>query len=269
MILMTVLIATLIIALSLPVLGQQVLERRVVFVDLALAQVAATGYAIGMAVQVSGIYTAAATTAVAVFLLALMDDDTPLPKEAVMGGVYAFAASLGMVILSLLPYGQGQLTGLLFGSILSIDWEGIIKLAVFAGIGVALALPVHSNSYTGRLRFYVGLSLIIVPAIYAVGVLLVFAYLVIPALSVWRHGHNGPWWQALVLACFASIIGTFSADFLDLPPSATVVLTLAFIAIITGTIIHYTTLNHPQQVPTEKSNDDETDEVLANKDLRK
>jgi len=260
MILLTVLIATLVIAVSLPVLGQRVLARRIVFVDLALAQVAATGYALGMALEIPGEYAAAATTAVAIIFMALMDEDTPLPKEAVMGGVYAFAASVGMVLLSLLPYGEGQLMGLLFGSVLGIDWEGIAKLAVFAALGLALALPEHANSFGGRMRFYTGLSLIIVPAIYAIGVLLVFAYLVMPALSVWRHGHNGPAWQALTLAVIASTAGTFIADHLDLPPSATVVLTLATIATITGTILHFTVKDEPVEV----TGDDEAEEDESN-----
>ncbi|GAV20438.1 zinc/manganese transport system permease protein [Mariprofundus micogutta] len=255
MILLTVLIATLVIAVCLPVLGQRVLERRIVFVDLALAQVAATGYALGMALEIPGVYAAAATTAIAVIIMALMDEETPLPKEAVMGGVYAFAASVGMVLLSLLPYGEGQLMGLLFGSVLGIGWDGIIELAIFAGMGLLLALPEHANSFAGRMRFYAGLSLIIVPAIYAIGVLLVFAYLVMPALSVWRRGHNGPAWQALTLAVIASTAGTFIADFLDLPPSATVVLTLATIAVITGTIIHFTDRGNNEPVTA----DDETD----------
>lgn len=265
MILLTVLIATLVIAISLPVLGQRVLERRIVFVDLALAQVAATGYAMGMALQIPGIYAAAATTAIAILLMALMDEETPLPKEAVMGGVYAFAASVGMVLLSLLPYGEGQLMGLMFGSILGIDWEGIIKLAVFSGLGLMLAMPHHTNTYGGRVRFYTGLSLIIVPAIHAIGVLLVFAYLVMPALSVWRKGENGPAWQALGLAATASIAGTFIADFLDLPPSATVVLTLALIATITGTIIHFQHINDPEEVEEEIEDDEEEDEEKADR----
>jgi len=267
MILLTVLVATLVIAVCLPVLGQRVLERRIVFVDLALAQVAATGYALGMAIDVPGVFAAAATTAIAVIFMAMMDEETPLPKEAVMGCVYVFAASVGMVLLSLLPYGEGQLMGLLFGSVLGIDWQGIGELALFSGIGLALALPNHTNSFSGRLRFYTGLSLIIVPAIYAIGVLLVFAYLVMPALSVWRRGHNGPAWEALTLAAIASIVGTFVADMLDLPPSATVVLTLAVIAVITGTIIHYNNLGpeEPEAPDTENKEkiEQEPEEILG------
>jgi len=259
MILVTVLIATLVIAISLPVLGQRVLERRIVFVDLALAQVAATGYALGMALHMPGILIAIITTTIAVALMALMDEDTILPKEAVMGAIYAFAASLGMVLLSLLPYGEGQLMGLMFGSILAINWEGIGILIAFSAIGLALALSPHSNTYHGRLRFSAGLSLIIVPAIHAIGVLLVFAYLVMPALAVWRHGHNGPIWQATALAALASLIGTLSAHFLDLPPSATVVLTLGLISCMIGILIHVK--HQPESTKNNEENDAEDDDV--------
>jgi len=253
MILLTVLIATLVIAISLPVLGQRVLERRIVFVDLALAQVAATGYALGMALQMPGMLIAIITTAIAVALMALMDEDTELPKEAVMGAAYAFSASIGMVLLSLLPYGEGQLMGLMFGSVLGINWEGIAILVVFSSVGLALALPPHNNTYAGRLRFSAGLSLIIVPAIHAIGVLLVFAYLVMPALSVWRNGHNGPAWQAIGLAALASLIGTLAAHFLDLPPSATVVLILGFISVIIGVVIHIMRRNRPKAEEKEQT----------------
>ena len=258
MILLTVLIATLVIAISLPVLGQRVLERRIVFVDLALAQVAATGYALGMALHMPGILIAIITTTIAVALMALMDEETILPKEAVMGAVYAFAASLGMVLLSLLPYGEGQLMELMFGSILGINWEGIGILVAFSAVGLALSLTPHSNTYSGRLRFSAGLSLIIVPAIHAVGVLLVFAYLVMPALSVWRNGHNGPIWQATALAALASVIGTLTAHFLDLPPSATVVLTLGFISTAIGIVIHY---NKNDEPAPEKPAKEEKEEI--------
>lgn len=239
MILWTVMAATLVIAVNLPVLGQRVLERRVVFVDLALAQIAATGYALGMATDMPGLFTAGSITAVAVFLMALMDEETPLPKEAVMGGVYAFAASAGIVLLSVLPHGEGQLMGLLFGSILGLDWMGVGKLAAFAAVGTALAWPVHPNTYGGRLRFYAGISIIIVPAIHALGVLLVFAFLVMPALSVWRKGHNGPEWQAIALAVGSGVVGVFIADMFGLPPSATVVLTLTCVAVLIGLVIFF------------------------------
>lgn len=269
MILITVMVATLVIAVCLPVLGQRVLERRVVFVDLALAQLAATGYALGMALHIPGMLAAAGITAVAVFLMALMDEDTALPKEAVMGAVYAFAASAGVVMLSVLPYGEGQLMGLLFGSILGVDWMGILQLSIFAVIGTAMAWPDHHNTYGGRLRFYIGLSLIIVPAIHAIGVLLVFAYLVMPALSVWRHGKNGPPWQAITLAAVASIAGVMISDLFDLPPSATVVLTLTMIAVLIGIVIYFTAGDEKSTDTKEKkkATEDSTAEAPAETEI--
>lgn len=239
MILWTVLAATMLIAFSLPMIGQRVLERRIVFVDLALAQVAATGYALGMAIDISSTYTAAGMTAFTALMLATISEDSLLPKEAVMGAVYASASALGIVMLSVLPHGEGQLMELLFGSILGLDWEAIGVLGIFAIVGMALAFPEHSNTYLDRLRFYTGLSLIIVPAIHALGIMLVFSFLVMPAICVWRHGHNGPGWQAIALALGASLIGVVLSDFLNLPPSATVVLVLSLFSIVFGTIIHF------------------------------
>ncbi|MFQ5344921.1 MAG: metal ABC transporter permease, partial [Mariprofundus sp.] len=128
MFLLTSLIACLILAVVMPFLGRRVLERRIVFVDLALAQFAATGYAIGLATDTSGPLWAGGITVLAVFCFAALPYASRLPKEAVMGAMYAVAAAAGMVILTQLPRAEGHMTDLMFGSLLGASWPDLVAL---------------------------------------------------------------------------------------------------------------------------------------------
>ena len=231
MILGSSLAACMILALVLPFLGQKVLERRIVFVDLALAQIAATGYAVGLA---SGGYApvwAGVVTLVSIAILAWLPNDTHLPKEAVMGAIYAVAAATGMIFLASLPHAEGHMTDLMFGSLLGVNAMDIILLATCGVLAVACIRFSGGDTYGQRLLFYVGLALAIVPAIHAVGVILVFAMLLLPALAVWKNGYNGPLIPAIALAVTGVVGGIMSADRLDLPPSSSVVLALGLIAL--------------------------------------
>jgi len=224
--LLTSLIACLLLSLFLPVLGQKVLARRIVFIDLALAQIAATGYSIALATGGSGLLWAGAVTALSLLVFAAMPDASKLPKEAVMGAVYAVAAAAGMVLLSSLPHAEGHMRDLMFGSLLGAGWSDLALLAVAGLLSMALLLLTGADTYLQRLLFYLALALTVVPAIHSVGIVLVFGMLLLPALAVWKEGENGPLWQAVVMALLASLSGTVAAEFADLPPSSTVVLAL-------------------------------------------
>ncbi len=226
MFLLTTLLACLILACVMPLLGRRVLERRIVFVDLALAQFAATGYAIGLATDSSGSLWAGGITVLAILLFAALPYASTLPKEAVMGAMYAVAAAAGMVILTQLPHSEGHMTELMFGSLLGASW---FDLGVLAGLGVLSVIILHfagDDSYQQRVIFYLALALAVVPAIHAVGIVLVFGMLLLPALASWRGGKNGTVWLTLTVAIIGSLVGVFSAEYLDLPPSSSVVLAL-------------------------------------------
>jgi len=226
MFLLTSLVACLVLALVLPFLGRRVLERRIVFVDLALAQFAATGYAIGLATDSSGPLWAVSITAVAVFAFAALPYASKLPKEAVMGAMYAVAAAAGMVILTQLPHAEGHMSDLMFGSLLGASWYDLVVLAGLGGLAVVTLKFSGDDSYVQRVMFYLALALAVVPAIHAVGIVLVFGMLLLPALAAWRGGQNGSIWMALVISLSGAVLGIFAAEYLDLPPSSSVVLAL-------------------------------------------
>lgn len=226
MFLLTSLIACLILAIVMPFLGQRVLERRIVFVDLALAQFAATGYAIGMATDSSGLLWAGMITLAAILLLAALPHATKLPKEGVMGALYAVATAAGVLILTGLPHAEGHMSELLFGSLLGANWN---DLGMLAALGIAAIITLRfagNDSYRERILFYLALALAVVPAIHAVGVVLVFAMLLLPALAAWEGERNGSAQNALLVSVAGAMSGVISAEYLDLPPSSSVVVAL-------------------------------------------
>ncbi|MDT8376281.1 MAG: metal ABC transporter permease [Mariprofundaceae bacterium] len=226
MFLLTSLLACLILSLFMPCLGQKVLARRIVFIDLALAQIAATGYAIGLATDSSGPMWAGGVTLVCVFILAGLPHASKLPKEAVMAAAYAVAAATGMILLSSLPHAEGHMSDLMFGILLGADWSDLIVLAVAGVAAVSILHFAGNDTYLQRLLFYLALAVAVVPAIHALGIILVFGMLLLPALMVWRGDTNGPLWQAVVVALLGSVAGVLCAEFFDLPPSSSVVLAI-------------------------------------------
>ena len=231
MILWFSLAACLLVSFYLPLLGQQILKRRVIFIDLALAQVAAVGYAIGMAMDGSGMLYAAAITAVIVLVIAIVPDETDLPKEAVMGALYALAASLGMMVLAMMPHAEGQMMELLFGSVLGVNEYELVIMAVAGIAALLLSKRGGKESYAGRVAFYGALAIAVVPAIYSIGVILVFAMLVMPGLAVWHQGENGSPLHAIIIALAASVAGILFSNQFDFPPSSAVVAFMAGIAL--------------------------------------
>jgi len=226
MFLFTSLVACLILALVMPFLGRRVLERRIVFVDLALAQFAATGYAIGLATDSSGLLWAGMVTMLVVFVFAALPYASKLPKEAVMGAMYAVAAAAGMVILTRLPHAEGHMSNLMFGSLLGARW---FDLMILAGLGASAVIVLRfsgDDNYIQRVMFYLALALVVVPAIHAVGIVLVFGMLLLPALAAWQGDRNGPAWLALIVSLSGAVLGVLMAEYLDLPPSSSVVLAL-------------------------------------------
>jgi len=240
MILWFSLAACLIASLYMPVLGQQVLKRRVIFIDLALAQVAAVGYAIGLAADGSGILYATIVTAVVIFMIASIPDNTNLPKEGIMGALYALALSLGMMILASLPHAEGQMMELMFGSMLGVNENELMILACSGLIAVILMRQHHMDTYIGRILFYSSLAIAVVPAIYTIGVVLVFALLVMPGLAVWNI-HTGKTSLAILAASLASACGVLFSNYFDYPPSSSVIVFLSIIALISRLFIYLKT----------------------------
>jgi len=231
-------------------LGLHVLARGVIFVDLALAQVAALGATVallaGHSPHGAGAYAyALAFTAAGAALLAALRERPGLaraaiPAEAVIGIVYAVAAAVTVLVLEQVPLGGDQVKAILVGSLLGVTGEDVLRLAtLYAAVAVLCGLarrPLAALSFGGPLRharlwdfgFYLVFGVVVTSSVRVAGVLLVFAYLIVPAVAAAMLAPDPA--RRLVIGWIVGALGSvagIAASFRwDLPTGATVVATL-------------------------------------------
>ncbi|HEU5297054.1 MAG TPA: metal ABC transporter permease [Burkholderiaceae bacterium] len=187
-------------------LGLHVLARGVVFVDLALAQLAALGLTVaviaGHAVQSDAGYAyALAFAALGALLFAVARrHEAAMPQEAVIGIVYAVSAALGVIALDRAPQGAEHIKQLLIGSLLTITPQEVASLAALYGaiglLHVVMRRPLVHASFGAPeggpsrpaggwlvwdLMFYGSFALVVTSSVRLAGVLPVFSYLIVPA----------------------------------------------------------------------------------------
>ena len=229
-------------------LGLHVLARGVIFVDLALAQVAALGMTVallaGHAPDSEAAYAWAVVFTVigaAVFALTrrIPGDDAgaTVPQEAIIGIVYAVAAALTVLVLDRVAQGGEQIKQLLVGSILGVTRSDLLRLAVlYAVVGAAHWLcrrPLLALSFGGEVRgargwdflFYLTFGLVVTSSVRIAGVLLVFSYLIVPAvIGAWLAptiaGRLALGWTVGLVVSAGGLAASFAWD---LPTGATVV----------------------------------------------
>ena len=229
-------------------LGLHVLARGVIFVDLALAQVAALGMTVallaGHAPDSDAAYGwALAFTLVGALILALTRRNpgdgagVTVPQEAIIGIVYAVAAALTVLVLDRVAQGGEQIKQLLVGSILGVTRDDVLRLAaLYAVIGAIHWLcrrPLLALSFGGSVRgargwdylFYLTFGLVVTSSVRIAGVLLVFSYLIVPAvIGAWLAptiaGRLALGWTIGLVISAVSLAISFAAD---LPTGATIV----------------------------------------------
>lgn len=244
------LLAALVLAAVHAWLGLHVLARGVIFVDLALAQVAALGVTValvaGHAADTNAAYWYALlfTAGGAALLAALRDRPrllaAAIPQEALIGIVYAVAAALTVLVLERVPLGGEQIKALLVGSLLAVTRDDVVRVAALYGaVGVAHWLarqPLAALSFGGMVprarlwdfAFYLTFGLVVTSSVRIAGVLLVFAYLIVPAvvgaaLASTPARRLATGW---LVGSLASVLGLLASFRWDLPPGATIVATL-------------------------------------------
>jgi zinc/manganese transport system permease protein len=223
-------VACVLLAFVLAPLGTEVIRRRIVFVDLALAQIAALGAAIGTAAGWDPITTSLVFTLGGAALLSLPATDADLPQEAVMGVVYAVASAAAVLVVAKTPHGDADLLRLLFGNILAVTDRQLAVLAALAVVVTLLQFATRRLDPTARagrgftFMFYLLLGGSIAAAIRSAGVLVVFTYLVAPALAVRLLGAER---RAAVLAVGGAIaggvLGLWGSYRWDLPSGSAIV----------------------------------------------
>jgi zinc/manganese transport system permease protein len=211
-------------------LGQQVLARGIIFIDLAIAQVAALGVILaqyfGMDEQGIGVEIAAAVAALAGgALLTWTDRRWPDYQEPLIGTLFVLAATGGLLLLANNPHGSEHLKDLLVGQILWVDMHHLIGVAVLSA--ALLVIMWWQRAHLAGPLFYALFALAITASVQLVGVYLVFASLIIPALAT--AGLSGVLRLAIAYAIGVAgyVLGLVLSAVLDLPSGAMIVWTLA------------------------------------------
>ena len=210
-------------------LGQQVLNRGIVFIDLAIAQVAGLGVtaasALGFEAEGWRVQAAAVGAAlIGAVLLTWTEKIWPEVQEALIGVLFVVAACVELLILANNPHGGEHLKDLLVGQILWVQTQALIPVAILYAI--ALAAWFGLRKWLGQIGFYVLFALIVTQSVQLVGIYLVFASLIIPALAAKRYAEP----LRLVVGYAVGLIGYVSGLILsalfDLPTGAVIVVTL-------------------------------------------
>lgn len=245
-------------------LGLHVIKRKVIFVDLALAQIAAMGTTIAFLFGIapsshSAYWFSLVLTAVGALIFSLCRaKNDKIPQEAVIGLVYALSAAAGILIIDKAPEGASHLKHMLIGSILWVKWETIIEAAIiYALLGMfhyifrrkfilisenpekAFAAGVHVHFWD--FLFYLSFGIIITHSVGTAGVLLVFVFLVAPAIMALMITDR--WlWQLVIgwtMGFIVSALGLWISYVADLSTGPAVITIYGLVLLVMVTLWHH------------------------------
>jgi len=219
-------------------LGQAVLRRGIIFIDIAIAQVAGLGVIAadvfgwdeyGWAMQASAV---GAATLGAVFLH-WTEKHWPDVQEALIGIMFILAASAGVLMLANNPHGGEQLKELLVGQILWVSYAQLLPIAVLSSI-VLVVWYFAKGASNSRFLFYLLFAMTVTASVQVVGIYLVFASLIIPALSARNTKQRHRLSFAYLIGALGYGVGLSLSAVLDLPSGAVIVWTLAVLGLVIG-----------------------------------
>ena len=207
-------------------LGVHVVGRGIVFVDLALGQISSLGVAFAAFIGTGLTSIPLIFTLVGALLMSFINiRDKRLKQEAIIGILYAFASALTVLLISKTPHGDSDIQEVLFGNILSISWQQITNVGIVFG-AIALIHMVFAKKFfkltesfehgqnhlvgifnIWNFLFYISIGLAIVFAVKINGVIPVFSYLIIPAVSAIMIFKNKI--MVIIMAFLISILGGF------------------------------------------------------------
>lgn len=218
-------------------LGQEVLKRGIIFIDLAIAQIAGLGVlAAGVlgweehlwAVQIAAVSTALLASAG----LSWTEKRWPQSQEPLIGILFVMAATGSILLLAGNPHGAQHMKDLLVGQILWSTWTSLVYMAVLYAVLLTAWFKWHDQ--LGHKGFYVIFAFAVTASVQFVGVYLVFASLIIPALATQKLHGKPRLLAGYLLGAAAYIAGIVLSAVSDLPTGAVVVWTMALLAIAVG-----------------------------------
>ncbi len=244
-------------------LGIHVIKRKVIFVDLALAQIAALGttfaFLFGIDPTTPGAYWFSlgfTLIGAAIFSVSRIRNEK-IPQEAVIGLVYALAAAVAILVIDRAPHGAEHIKEIMTGSILWVKWETILSAAiVYALVGIfhfvfrdkfllisnhpELAYQRGINVRLWDFLFYASFGIVITHSVRTAGVLLVFVFLVVPAIATIMLTDK-LWLQLIIgwtMGTIVSMLGLYISYVADLPSGPTVVSTYGLVLLLLSLVLY-------------------------------
>ena len=242
-------------------LGLHVIAREVIFVDIALAQIAALGataaflWGYDLETWASYVFGLVFTVAGATVFALTRSRERRVSQEAVIGVVYAVSAAAAVLVADRTPHGAEHLRSMLVGSILAVQGSEVVKVAgLYAVIGLFHWLcrrpfllistnPDKAYEDGWRVRgwdflFYASFGVVVTSSVRIAGVLLVFSYLIVPTLAANLLG--GSVGRRLAVAwgfgTFVSVMAMAASAILDFPTGATVVCAFGLILLVLAVV---------------------------------
>ncbi len=238
-------------------LGIHVIRRGVIFVDLALAQMAALGSTLAILSghdlhDPAAYYYSLGMTFIgaAVFSLSRQRRER-IPQEAIIGITYVVSAAAALVFLDRAPGGAEHIRSLLVGNILTVTPGEVVKTAfLYAGVGlfhwlfrrpffIISFMPEQAAAERYRVRswdflFYMTFGLVVTSSVAMAGVLLVFSYLIVPAVTslMVAEGIGARLWIGWGVGLFSSLLGLSGSVLFDTPTGASIVCAFGVLLLI-------------------------------------
>jgi zinc/manganese transport system permease protein len=219
-------------------LGMQVLQRGIVFIDLAVAQVAGLGVILadflgweptGAAVQIAALGAALACA----MLLTWTEKRWPEVQEAIIGVVFVVGSSVALLLLAKNPRGSENLRELLIGQILWVNPSSLPLVALLSAGILAVWLPFRER--LGRIGFYALFALAVTVSVQLAGLYLVFATLVVPALSTY-YDPRRRYLKAYAVSVLGYAAGLIISAVADLPSGAMIVCAIVTVGAIVAAL---------------------------------
>jgi len=232
--LLPALIAGLLVSATHVPLGIQVLNRGIVFIDIAIAQIAGVGVIAadffgwegqGVAVQAAAL----AAALLGALFLTWTEKRWPDIQEAIIGTVFVLAATLSVLLLASNPHGGEYLKDMLVGQILWVSHTQVIVVAVLTAVVLTAWFGI-GRERLGRVGFYLLFGLSVTASVQMVGVYLVFSSLIIPALAS-RNAVRLRLTKAYAVGGLGYLFGLLASNLFDLPTGAIIVWAMAIVGI--------------------------------------
>jgi len=238
-------------------LGMHIIKREVIFVDLALAQIAALGAVVAFLFGIelhtmnayifSMVFTFFGATIFALTRLKKKE----VPQEAIIGIVYAVTAAASILVLSKAPMESEHLKDMLVGNILFVKESHILKMLVLYSIigifhyiyrknffavsdGRDKAVKQKINVRWWDFLFYASLGVVVTSSVEIAGVLLVFSYLIVPAVCAIMITDNlkARLFIGWAIGTVTSLIGLYLSATYDFPTGAAIVCAFGMVLIL-------------------------------------